>query len=270
MLELILIGIGIGTYGSMIGVGGGFILVPILLLIYHLTPQQAIGTSLTVLFLNSVSGTISYARQKRIDYVTGVNFAIGTIPGSIIGAYLTKYFSSKSFDIVFGFFLVGLAIFMFIKPKPVPNVDKSRCFPFPFLKKKPVFRELIDVDGKKFEYAFNMPCGIALSFIVGFISSLFGVGGGIIHVPALIYMFCFPVHIAIASSQFIIAISSFVGSVSHLFFDNILFKFALIIGIGGFIGGQIGAPISKKVKGTFLIRFLSVGLILLGIKLLFR
>lgn len=268
MIQLFIIGIVVGLYGTMIGAGGGFLLVPVLLIIYHLTPQQAIGTSLSIVFLNALSGSFSYARQKKIDYVTGINFALGTIPGSIIGAYLTKYFSSRVFNVIFGLILIFLAIFLFIKPDPIPNADRSRCFPFPFLKRKPVLRELVDASGNKFTYCFNMVCGITLSFIVGFISSLFGIGGGIIHVPALIYMFCFPIHIAIASSQFILCISSFIASVSNTLFGNILFNFTLAIGLGAIIGANFGAKLSKILKSTVIIRFLSFGLIFIGIKLL--
>jgi uncharacterized membrane protein YfcA len=269
-IELVGIGIFVSMYGTMIGLGGGFILVPILLLIYKLNPQYAIGTSLCVIFFNAISGTFSYARQKRIDYVTGFNFAIGTIPGCIIGAYLTKFFTLGIFNVIFGIMLIILAVLLLKNPQPIPNADKSRCFPFPFLKKKPVLRELIDADGKKFIYAFNMPCGIALSFIVGFISSLLGIGGGVVHVPALIYMFCFPVHIAIASSTFILSISTFVGSISHLIIGNVVFKFALPIAIGCIFGATVGAKLSKILKSTIIVRLLATGLVFVGIKLLLK
>lgn len=267
IIELLMIGLVVGLYGTMIGAGGGFLLVPILLLIYHFSPQHAIGTSLCVVFFNVLSGTFSYARQKRIDYHTGVRFALGTLPGAILGVFLAKYFSAKAFDTIFGIILIGIGIFLFLKPRPVPTEDASRCF-LPFLKRKPVLRSLVDAEGTKYEYCFNYVCGIALSFIVGFFSSLFGIGGGIIHVPALIYMFSFPYHVAVASSHFILMISSLIGTVFHGMLGNVEIKPALLIGIGAVLGAQAGAIISPRMSGLWIVRMLSLALIAIGIRLL--
>jgi uncharacterized membrane protein YfcA len=156
---------------------------------------------------------------------------------------------------------------LFFRPEPLPTKDASRCF-LPFLRRKPVIRSLMDRDGKRYEYCFNYACGIALSFIVGFISSLFGIGGGIIHVPALIYMFSFPYHIAVASSQFILMISSLTGSIFHGISGNVAFKIAIITGIGAIFGAQVGALISKRMSGLWIVRLLSMALIAIGIRLL--
>ncbi len=266
-LEFLGIGFVVGLYGTIIGAGGGFLLVPILLLRYHLMPQLAIGTSLCVVFFNALSGSFSYARQKRIDYHTGLSFATGTLPGAILGVFLTGYFTPKVFYILFGIILIGVGMLLFFRPEPAPTKDASRCF-LPFLRRKPVLRSLIDADGKKYEYCFNYACGIALSFIVGFFSSLLGIGGGIIHVPALIYMFSFPYHIAIASSHFILMISSLVGSIFHGISGNVNIEIALIIGIGAVLGAQAGALISKRMSGLWIVRLLSLALIAIGIRLL--
>ncbi len=107
-----------------------------------------------------------------------------------------------------------------------------------------------------------------MSFIVGFFSSLLGIGGGIIHVPALIYMFSFPYHIAVASSHFILMISSLTGTVFHGMLGNIRLVPAILIGLGAILGAQLGASISRRIEGTWIIRLLSVALIAIGIRLL--
>ena len=267
IFEFLAIGFIIGLYGTIIGAGGGFLLFPILLLRYHLTPQLAVGTSLCVVFFNALSGSFSYARQKKIDYHTGLSFAAGTLPGAILGVFLTRFFTAKAFYVLFGILLVGVGTFLFLKPRPAPAQDASRCFLW-FLRRKPTVRCITDAEGKKYEYCFNYVCGITLSFIVGFFSSLFGIGGGIIHVPALIYMFSFPYHIAVASSHFILMISSLIGSVFHGIAGHVMLRIALIVGVGAVIGAQAGAVISKRISGLWIIRLLSFALIGVGIKLI--
>src|ERR1043165_7169187 len=85
----------VGIYGTMVGAGGGFLIVPVLLLVWHLPPAIAAGTSLSVVFLNASAGSFSYARQGRIDYKSGILLAIPTLPGSVLGAFVSKQRSEE-------------------------------------------------------------------------------------------------------------------------------------------------------------------------------
>ena len=91
---LFLLGAGVGAYGTLIGAGGGFVLVPLLLLLYpNESPLTITTISLAVVCANAVSGSVAYARLKRIDYQTGRLFALATIPGAVIGVFATGLFS---------------------------------------------------------------------------------------------------------------------------------------------------------------------------------
>src|ERR1044072_4863398 len=108
---LIGIGFAVGTMGTLIGAGGGFILVPILLFTHPLLPPAiTTGISIAIVACNAVSGSVAYARAKRIDYKAGLQFALFTIPGSILGVIITRYISQKLFAIFFGALLIILAI----------------------------------------------------------------------------------------------------------------------------------------------------------------
>src|SRR5690606_4339971 len=114
-LLLILLGLMVGTFGTMVGAGGGFILVPILLLLYpDKDPQVITSISLAVVFLNATSGSIAYAFKKRIDYKSAWLFCITTLPGSVLGALATSYISRKSSKIIFGLILLILAVVLLI------------------------------------------------------------------------------------------------------------------------------------------------------------
>src|SRR5207244_7591248 len=90
------LGFVVGTFGTLIGAGGGFLLVPLLLIGYHFQPPDAVGTSLALVFLNAASGSFAYLRQRRVDLSLGWKFAAATIPGAIGGAYLTPAVTSDA------------------------------------------------------------------------------------------------------------------------------------------------------------------------------
>lgn len=96
ILFLIFIGIIAGGYGTIVGAGGGFIFVPALLLILTMDPVVAAGSGLVIVLINSLSGTLGYARQKKIDYRTGGIISIGALPGSLLGIW---FFTSVYFKL---------------------------------------------------------------------------------------------------------------------------------------------------------------------------
>ena len=260
----------VGTYGTLVGAGGGFLIVPMLLLIFDTPFQIAVGTSLLVVFFNAVSGTLSYARQKRVDYKTAFRFAAATLPGAIVGAYLAELFAGRFFIILFGCLLVLLAIFMSLKPREARLAaleDIDAALP---LKAWHTRRHLVDATGQRYYYTYHEPGGLLLSVGVGFLSSTFGIGGGIIHVPALVYLFAFPTHVATATSMFILMVSALVGSVSHILLGNVRFEFAFVMAVGVIAGAQLGARVSKRLRGPWIVRLLALALVVGGFRLILR
>jgi uncharacterized protein len=265
-------GVGVGAYGTLVGAGGGFVMVPIFLFfIPGITPGEAAGTSLAVVFFNALSGTASYVRQKRVDFWTGNRFALATIPGAIVGAYISNLFSSRPFYVVFGIFLIAIAGFLTFRPAasaarfPPLAPGETRTLPRGW-----VIRTVTERGGERFEYAYNFWAGIALSFVVGFLSSTLGIGGGIIHVPALIFLFYFPAHIATATSHYILAISAFVGALSHLASGDIRWIPMIGLSIGVIPGAQIGARLSSRLHGKWIVRGLALALAVVGLRLLLK
>jgi uncharacterized membrane protein YfcA len=131
-------------------------------------------------------------------------------------------------------------------------------------------RDLVDADGVRYHYAFNPTVGIVLSVFVGFVSSLLGVGGGFIHVPALVRLLNFPVHIATATSHFVLAIMALTGTLVHVaqgvFVHGV--RRTVLLGIGVVVGAQFGAVLSNRVGGKLIIRGLAVALAFVGLRLI--
>jgi len=258
----LLAGIGLfaGTFGTMIGIGGGVIFVPAFLLFLHLSPQQAVGTSLCAVFFNALSGSISYLRQKRVDIRAGWKFALATLPGAWLGAWLSRYFTSQILELVFALLLTAMAIFIFLRVEPhQKGKDEQRNT-----------RTLVDFRSEVFSYRPKEGTGIIISFFIGIISSLLGIGGGIIHVPTLIFLIGFPVHIATATSHFVLAISAFFGSVSHFFLGNILIVPAMVVSAAAIPGAQLGAVLSRRAKNRLITRLLATALLLVGLRMLLK
>jgi uncharacterized protein len=266
-IELISIGFGVGAYGTLIGAGGGFVLMPILLLLYpDRSPELLTSISLAVVFFNAVSGAEAYAIMKRIDYKSGILFAVATIPGSVLGALNTAMIPRRLFDILFSVLLICASIFLVFRTGSLNKPCKEPC-----ALRHQMTHRIVDTHGIVYVYSFNPYWGIGLSIFVGYISSFLGIGGGIIHVPILSYFLGFPVHIATATSHFILAIMALTGTVVHIVEGNFQHGVHLTISlaIGVVLGAQLGARLSERVKGPWIIRGLSIALGLVGVRILF-
>lgn len=266
----IALGVFTGAYGAIVGAGGGFLIVPVLLW-YGLNPQEAIGTSLVILFLNSLSGTVSYARQRKIDYHTGFRFALWAIPGTILGIYLSALFSVKTFSFLFGILLLVIALLLLLKPVAPPEVrllrSESDTGNGVWWKRK-TERTLTDHSGVTHSYSYHTLSGILLTFFAGLISNLFGIGGGILRVPAMVHFLGFPAHVAAATSLFILVLSVGFSSVSHVVLGNVRLLLAVTVGVGVVIGAQVGAALAQHIHSQWLVRLLAFALVAVGIRLL--
>ena len=250
------LGIGVGAFGTLVGIGGGLICVPIFIFLmsdggifpYFSTAGQIAGTSMFIVLSNAVSGTYAYIAQKRVYFKAAVPFALATLPGAFFGSYIVDNFSLSMLHFYFGVFLLVMAILMYWNATRKHHSD-AKDLPQNF--------------------KFNRTLGIGSSAFVGFLSSIFGIGGGVIHVPLMVYLLGFPVHVATATSHFVLAVSALSGVVSHFILDHIVWIPAVGIGIGAVIGAQIGARISKKTKSKVILALLSLAMFALGLRLMF-
>jgi len=263
-LWLLPVGVLIGAFGTLIGAGGGFILTPILLLVYpHENPEIITSISLAVVFFNAFSGSAAYARMQRIDYKSGVLFALATMPGAVIGALTTTYMPRRAFDLVFGLCMLLAALFLLLRretpPQPAPPPSAHR-----------VVRSVIEADGTQHTFSYDRRVGIGLSLAVGYFSSLLGIGGGIIHVPAMAHVLHFPVHIATATSHFTLAVMALTGTLVHIvtgtFHHGV--RRTIVLSLGVLLGAQLGARFSHHVQAQWILRSLAVALGLVGIRIL--
>jgi len=252
---LLILGLLVGGYGSVVGAGGGFILMPILLLLYpDMAPEEVTSISLTAVFLNAVSGSIAYARMNRISYRSGIVFAIATVPGAIFGVTATTLVPRNLFELLFGIFMLAMSVFLFVRPSGKKNATQQP---------------------EDLQASSAPPCrcflGGGASVIVGFLSSFLGIGGGIMHVPIMVYILEFPVHLATATSQFILMITSLAGVSTHLVGGTLLkgISYSIPICLGIVVGAQVGARLSRRMQGAWIVRSLAFALGVAGLRFVF-
>lgn len=268
---LILLGIGIGALGTLIGAGGGFILVPVLILLDPtMKPEVLTAVSLAIVMVNALVGTIAYYQKRRIDFKAGIIFAVATIPGSIIGVFVTTMIPRGQFDVLFGILLILLAFFLFFKS----GKRKGKSKELRTIKPGYTFQRKKDKNGVIYEYAYSIKTGIIISLFIGFFSPLFGIGGGIIHVPAMTEILYFPVHIATATSQFVLGVMAMISVCVHYFqgsYDNPeVVRLMILLGIGVVPGSLLGARLSTLIKGGVIIKVLAISLAIIGLRIMYN
>jgi hypothetical protein len=259
---LCLLGFGVGVFGTLVGAGGGFILTPVLLLVYPKdTPALITAISLVVVFFNATSGTIAYTRQRRVDYRSGIVFAACTLPGAVVGVLLADQISRPTFDVIMGVALIALAAWLLRGHEEPKGHGHGRGFP----------RTITDREGKTYRYRADVRLGAGLSVIVGFVSSFLGIGGGVVHVPLLVALLGFPTHIATATSHFVLAVMALVATLTHVaagtFHHGVGLRRAAALSVGVVFGAQLGAKMSQGLSGKMIQRLLATGLLALGLRL---
>lgn len=239
----VIIGLIAGILGSMIGVGGGIIISPALTFL-GLTPPQVASTSLFAVSSTSVSSTIAYARSNKIQYMLGIKMVLLSIPGAIIGSYLSTSIDPGYFKVLLAIILIATGIYLMIRK----SIIKGSSFSLESIWVKVLF--------------------FSATFVAGIMSSLFGIGGGVIFVPLLIMFVGLTMHLAAPTSQFVLMITSIVGLTTHIILGNPEYLPAVLLSVGAFGGAQIGSRLSSKLSEQKLRLLLGITFVGIALRLI--
>jgi len=264
-LLVFVLGLAVGVPSSMVGLGGGIMIVPALIIFFQVPAQNAIAISLVAILGTTVSSTIGYIRRKQVDYKLGLLYDILDIPGIVLGAYITTFLPENILAGICGAFILFITIILIrSKRKPespvsIPGESGTREWN----------RIKVDHKGRAVAYALRNPfLALTSSFVGGIVTGLAGLGGGITDVSSMILL-GIPTHIAVASSEFAMAITNGVGVVTHGLLNNLLIEYAIPITVGTVIGAQIGCALANRVKGKTIRNILSILAILSALRLLY-
>ena len=259
MLVIVGISLAAGIIGAIVGIGGGFLIVPMLIFVFGLSAQVSAGTSLIALVFTALSGTVGFTWQRRIDYKLGLSLAVASAPGAVLGSIASVYLTSKIVTVLFGCFLILVSIYIAFgtPPRSSGTGVAGWC------------RRLVDRDGKEFEFTVrHLVFAFPLVFLAGFIAGFFGVGGGALQVPVMIMLLGVPAEIATATSALMIVASALSGAVTHIQLSNVAYEFTPFIIISVIVGAQIGVQIQRLTSGLTLRRLFALSVIIVGLRMI--
>jgi uncharacterized membrane protein YfcA len=257
-----------GLLGSALGVGGGFLIVPILTLALHLPIQVAIGSSLVAIVANACTAAGVYTKARLTNVKLGLLLETATIPGAIIGGLAVAFITPSILSALFGLVLLYVAYTMVVRrnfmSEDVPSADNSVA---PDSLSSSLANSYYDQNlGKVVTYKVtHVPAGLGAGFFAGVLSSLLGIGGGIIKVPVMHLVMGLPMKAAIATSAFMIAITTTVGALLY-HYQGYIYPFIvapLVIGI--VIGARVGVELAQRAGGILLRRIFGAFLFLVAL-----
>jgi hypothetical protein len=248
IVVMVVIGMFAGIIGAMVGIGGGIIVSPALTFM-GLMPAQIASTSLIPVSFTSLSSVVAYYRQHKIKYGLGVRMALFAVPGAAVGAILSSILPLGQFKLYFAVILFLTGVYLWTRNKIGRKGMDSKAH----VMKNKRTRELV----------LSIGCLGA-----GLISSLFGIGGGIVFVPLMLVILELTMSTAAATSQLSLLITSIVGNFVHISLGHPEYLPAIFLSIGSIMGAQIGANLSKYVGEKILIRLFSISVMAVSAKLL--
>lgn len=242
--KLALIGLAAGTIGGGLGVGGGIILVPFLVIV-GFDRHRAHATSLAAIVLIAAVGALSFGVSGEIDIGLGVTIGIGGILGSIIGASVMHRVSPRALTIVFGLVLLVAAIRLISGADPLPGTAELGAFWELFL-------------------------SLLIGFVAGFFAGLAGIGGGVVIVPASVLLLGLDQHEAQGTSLVAIVFTSVAGTIVNLKNHRVRPVDGLGAGAGGVVGSLLGSRLALGIDGRTLSLIFGFVVLFVALRSLYR
>ena len=274
ILLIILLGIMVGGLTGLFGVGGGFLMTPLLIFL-GIPPTVAVGTEAPHVLASSLSGAIAHWRRKNVDIKMGIFLLVGGIAGSVVGVNLFKILREfGQIDVIIQFlFLIflGLIGFSMLFESAKTTIKKYRTTSLIRTK----LHQHSWIHGLPFKMRFHrsklyistIP-PVIIGFFVGILSAMMGVGGGFIMIPAMVYILGMSTNVVVGTSLFqiifVTANSTFFQSYLNQTVDIVL---ASLMILGGVIGAQVGARLGSTFKAEYLRGVLAILVLAVCIKI---
>ncbi|MFL0694225.1 MAG: sulfite exporter TauE/SafE family protein [Agrobacterium tumefaciens] len=272
----IILGMGaaVGFLSGMFGVGGGFLITP-LLIFYNIPPVVAVATGANQVVASSVSGAISHFRRGTLDMKLGTVLLIGGLVGATIGVYIFSWLRRQGqldliISLLYVVFLGTVGGLMLAESlRALRRAARNEAVPL----KRPgqhnwVHRLPFKMRFKKSKIYLSVIPILALGFGIGILTSVMGVGGGFIMVPAMIYLLRIPTNVVVGTSLFQIifttAYTTIVQAATNYSVDIVL---AFILMVAGVIGAQYGVRVGQKLRGEQLRALLGLLVLAVGVRL---
>ena len=263
------IGILVGLSLGLIGGGGSILAVPLLVYIIGLEPHMAIGTSALVVGINALVNFIDHKKRGHVLLNKSFLFAIPGVVGTVIGSQLGLLTPASSLLILFALFMITIAIKMLIEKKNMKgyidvHFKKTKSLKDNVQKDQPDIENNL-VTNKRYK---NMKV-VIMGFLVGLGAGYFGIGGGFLIVPSLMYLDVNIVN-SIGTSLLPVSFFGLTTAISYSLSGQINFFIAILLICGGILGGKVGTALSSRASKTLLTRIFSILLITVAVYIIIK
>ncbi|MFK4824395.1 sulfite exporter TauE/SafE family protein [Paenochrobactrum sp. BZR 588] len=273
MFVLLGMGAAVGFLSGLFGVGGGFLITP-LLIFYNIPPAIAVATGANQVIASSVSGALVHFKRRTLDIKLGTLLVMGGLVGSLLGIYVFSWLRELGqldliVSILYVFFLGTVGGLMLVESWKTLRRNKSGSAPV----RKSGHHNWIHKLPFKMRFRASMiyvsiiPV-LGIGFFIGLLSSVMGVGGGFIMVPALIYILRVPTNVVVGTSlfqiTFVTAFTTVMQATTNQSVDIVL---AFLLMVGGVIGAQYGARAGQKLRGEQLRLLLALMVLAVALRL---
>jgi uncharacterized membrane protein YfcA len=267
---LLLTGLGAGALGALVGIGGGVLVVPVLVLGFGTDVRVAVAASLVAVIATSSAAGSVYAREGIVNMRLAMTLEVATTAGALAGGITAVLIPQPALLMVFSVFLAVTALLLFLGGQPgerrppgegeeVTGYEAHGRLAGAF--QSPRTGEMVEYRARR------LPLGLAGSFIAGNISGLLGVGGGFVKVPAMRVGMRVPMRVAAATSSFMIGVTAAASLVIYVQRDFLYPLLAAPIAVGVAAGALAGTRASNLVSGRTLARVLAVLLVPLAVQM---
>jgi uncharacterized membrane protein YfcA len=266
-------GVAVGFISGMFGVGGGFLMTPLLIFI-GISPAVAVASVASHIAASSFSGVIAYWRRRAIDMALALMLLAGGILGTISGVWLFAQLRAVGqLDLTIGLSyltLLGTVGLMMIA-ESARAIARARHGK-PAEVRRPgshmwIHGLPIKVRFKQSKIYVSVIPLWAIGLAIGFIGAIMGIGGGFLLVPALIYLMRVPTGVVVGTSMFLTLVTMSAATVMHAATNHLVDAvLALILMVGGVIGAQFGARAGQKIRGEQLRLLLGLLVLLVGLR----
>jgi hypothetical protein len=240
MLVLFLIGMIVGCFGSLLGIGGGILLIPLMTMFLGVPIKTAIGTSAMCVVATSCAASVVYLKRGLTHTRLAIVLEITTTAGALAGGITAVLINPNLLALFFGVILVYMALSMRRLNRESTTVDAGGILKTSYVDPQ---------TGCIVRYGVHkLPAGMGMSFFAGNISGLLGVGGGIIKVPIMSLTMGVPLRASIATSNFMIGITAATSAIIYYARGLVDPAIAVPAALGVFAGAQIGTRIGGKLN----------------------
>lgn len=276
MAVLLAMGAAVGFLSGMFGVGGGFLITP-LLIFYSIPPAVAVATGANQVIASSFSGALAHFKRGTLDLKLGTILLLGGIGGSTIGIYIFTWLRSLGqldliVSVLYVAFLGIVGSLMMIESARALRRSKQGK---PASLKKPgqhywVHRLPMKMRFRTSKLYVSVIPVLVLGAVIGILAAIMGVGGGFIMVPAMIYLLRIPTNIVVGTSLFqIIFVSAYTTVIQATTNYSVDIVLATILMLSSVIGAQYGVRVGQKLKGEQLRALLAILILAVGVRLAF-